>query len=213
MNTDDRPARNDSRNDPLTLEAIDAQGCGLSIRFVWHVDRYAHTIALVEAGRIVPVLASVEGADDDLWPPSPPLQSLNLQEEATGGRAALLVGMAGRNHWSMSAVATGGERSSDPPTIVLDVACRLHQQGEALASAYRSMVAAAVEPAGQVARLDIAGCRCELEMLSAGDATGSLQTSEAGLSIMAPPDESPSESSSPTTIRWKYRVRRVDRRS
>ena len=208
MNHDDLTARNDPSHDPLTLEAIDARGHGLSIRFIWHVDRYAHTIALVEAGRIVPMLASVEGAHDDMWPPSPPLQSLNLQEDTTGGRAALLVGMAGRNHWSMSAVATGGEGSSDPPTIVLDVACRLHQPGEELASAYRSMVAAAVEPGRQVARLDISGCLCEMEMLSAAGATGSLQTTEAGMSIMAPPGESPS----PTTVRWKYRVRLVDRR-
>ena len=30
------------------LEAIDSRGTGLSVTFVWHRDRYAHTIGLVK---------------------------------------------------------------------------------------------------------------------------------------------------------------------
>ena len=192
--------------DPVKLDVVDASGRGLSLSFVWHVDRYAHTIALVDDGRLVPLLASLEGSRDDAWPESPPLQSLTAQEQPGGRRTILLVGMAGRNHWSLGAQTEGGKASSGAPAIVIDVACRLNSPDGQLASCYRSMTPAVVERAGQIAHWDASGRRCQIEILAAGDVPAAVQATHDGLSIVAPATAEPT----PTTVRWKYRVVLVD---
>ncbi len=196
----------DTTEEPVTLDVVDANGRGLSLSFVWHVDRYAHTIAIVRDGRLVPLLASLEGTGGDAWPESPPLQSLTVEERAGGERTILLVGMSGHNHWSLCALGEGGASSSDPPAIVMDVACRLHGQDGPPASRYRSMMPAAVGQTGQTADWDISGGRCRMEILPAGDAPAALEATDDGLSIVAPAAAEPL----PTTIRWKYRVVLLD---
>ena len=75
-------------------------------------------------------MESVEGAADEPWPPSPPLQSLQWHSIGKQEPVALLVGMAGSSHWSAT-VAADGER------ILLDVACRLSIEPLRLGSTYR----------------------------------------------------------------------------
>jgi hypothetical protein len=48
----------------------------LRVRFFQTGDRYGHAIDLIERGNVRPLLESVEGADTDIWPTSPPLQHL-----------------------------------------------------------------------------------------------------------------------------------------
>jgi hypothetical protein len=104
-----------------TLDATDSAGLVLRVRFTRERDRYAHAILAVEpSGREHLLLESVEGTADDEWPSSPPLQSLSIEELAPGRRAALLVGMAGRSHWSASIEAIPGRTA-----LVFDIACRL----------------------------------------------------------------------------------------
>lgn len=108
------------------LEAIDAAGDGLRATFFWRVDRYAHRLERLEGGAATQLLESIEGSDLDRWPPSPPLQQLMLEQLPDRRPVALLVGMAGANHWSLSVEAEPGDAA-----LVFDVACRIKDEGAA----------------------------------------------------------------------------------
>ncbi|HEX5103686.1 MAG TPA: hypothetical protein VFV87_07755 [Pirellulaceae bacterium] len=117
------------------LIAKECDGAALHLEFVWHGDRFGHVISLIEtSGRRVPLLESVEGTADESSssPPSPPLQSLSLDPLPEGRRVALLVGMAGRDHWSASI-----EPLPDAAGFAFDIACRCSRGDIELASAYR----------------------------------------------------------------------------
>jgi hypothetical protein len=111
----------------------------LQLGFAWLGDRYGQRILIVaDDGSSHPLLESIEGSAAEDWPASPPLQSLTIQTLPDGRTAALLVGAAGKSHWSASIEA---DRSS--PTIVFDLACRHGEQPGSLGSRYRWMTDAA----------------------------------------------------------------------
>jgi hypothetical protein len=118
-----------------TLDALDSAGNGLRVTFFWRVDRYAHRIERIEGGVAVPLIDSIEGSDLDRWPSSPPLQQLSIENLPDGRTVALLVGMAGSSHWSLTA-----ERDANDIALLFDVACRVKEEGAVLGSAYRSLV-------------------------------------------------------------------------
>jgi hypothetical protein len=102
------------------IEACDEQGMALRIDFDWWRDRYRHTVSAIDSGgAITPLLQSVEGGTEADWPQSPPWQTLSVQEMASARSVALLVGMAGRCHWSGSI-----EPQPAAATICFDLACR-----------------------------------------------------------------------------------------
>jgi hypothetical protein len=77
-------------------------------------------------------LASVEGSPEEEWPASPPFQALEVAER-TGRPVALLVGMAGKSHWSASVELDPRARS-----LRFDVACRVREEDAgSLGSTYR----------------------------------------------------------------------------
>jgi len=116
-----------------TLEAHDGSRIGLRVEFVWRADRYSQIISLMDSdGAIIPLLQSIEGSSADDWPPSPPLQSLSIETLPDGRRVALLVGSAGRSHWSASI-----EAASNDAVIRFDVACRTESPDAALGSRYK----------------------------------------------------------------------------
>ena len=122
----------------------------LRIGFHWHRDRFAHTIGFVADGRFVPVMASMEGTSEEVWPPSPPLQELHF-EDRPEGRVALLVGRTAGVHWSLAV-----DRAAEVDFFRLDVACRLSGASfpalpatavfRSLQSGYRTMVPATPLP-------------------------------------------------------------------
>jgi hypothetical protein len=91
-------------NQETTLE-----GRSLRARFFFAGDRYAHTISLTTPQGEQVLLESIEGTPGEIWPPSPPLQSLAGSQELAGKRlssrrnVAMLLGMAGQSHWSLAA--------------------------------------------------------------------------------------------------------------
>jgi hypothetical protein len=106
----------------------------LCLRIVSAGERCAHVISLRTGGSSWPLLESVEGTPDDAWPPSPALQSPHVESLPDGRHVALLVGMAGRSHWSLAAeleTLASGERLS------MDVACRVSAPPKRLGSRYR----------------------------------------------------------------------------
>jgi hypothetical protein len=120
------------------IEAVDSDGIGLRLEFRWLGDRYGHLISKIKPGSDPePLVESIEGAPSDAWPPSPPLQSVTFQTLTNSAQAALLVGMAGRSHWSASIEAVPNR-----PELIFDVACRHPDRPGYLGSQYRILVPA-----------------------------------------------------------------------
>jgi hypothetical protein len=107
--------------------------------FERHADRYSHQIICTAADGSQIVWASQEGTPDDTWPASPPLQSLHVETRSDGSQTIMLVGMAGRSHWSMSV-----EADEQHDRILFDVACRISDPPHWLGSIYRCLSQPAV---------------------------------------------------------------------
>ena len=176
------------------LEAISEQGSGLRLTFSWIGDRFAQQVDYCGPEETIPLLTSVEGNDQAIWPPSPPLQQLTF-EERPRGPIALLIGMAGTSHWSVSVEADQARAQ-----ICFDVACRIGQPPRFLGSTYLS--AQPVE-AAQVAPI----CLAEgvvLESLpvcdEVADDAGAIEIADCQIKIAAASSEVAG------TRRWKYRL-------
>jgi len=100
----------------------------VAVEFAPLGDRQAHRIVLQQDGQAQLWLESQEGDGSMNWPPSPPLQQLSLENQ-NGRDVALLVGMAGRSHWSLSVEALEDE-------IRFDAACRAHESPDWIGSRY-----------------------------------------------------------------------------
>ncbi len=179
------------------LESLGADGTGLRVDFDWREDRYGHQIAFVHNPEQPALLvAQLEGARAD-WPGSPPLQQISWMEATPGRRIALLVGMAGKSHWSVSV-----ETDSDEGGLLFDVACRVHRAPEWLGSVYRCLHPVRCESrhaahfAGGDAVVRITSEPTDDGQRAALDTDGNcltIQPALDGLSI-------------PCTVRWKYRI-------
>lgn len=180
-------------SEPTTLDAVNKDGRGLRVTFVWHRDRYAHTIAVVRGDHITPVLASGEGTEFDDWPPSPALQDLSIEHRGDDQSVALLVGMAGTSHWSLSIEATKSES-----TLVFDVACRVTDKPRQMGSLYRTMIRADIE--SLTAKFNDF---CQLALLEI-DQQPSLELTATDDGVALALSEIQIDSSA--TIRWKYIV-------
>lgn len=121
---------------PDFVEAWGPGGVGLRVAFEQRGDRLGHVIQLVgtshQAGEHC--LISREGSPSDVWPTSPPLQSLHLEDRNQGQRVALLVGLSGKSHWSLSVEPVAGEAA-----VRFDVACRANAEPAMLGSTYREL--------------------------------------------------------------------------
>jgi hypothetical protein len=94
-------------------------------------DRWEHALGWNDAGAFQPFARSVEGRPDDLWPASPALQELHI-EERDDGRVAFLTGMAGSSHWSASIACDPAQHRA-----TFDIACRSKQPPAWLGSLYQ----------------------------------------------------------------------------
>jgi hypothetical protein len=186
------------RNVLIAKSSADAGA--LQLEIVRRGDRFAHLISLVGAGgETIPLLESVEGTPADAAPPSPPLQSVSIETLPDGRRAALLVGMAGRSHWSASIEAVPGEAA-----LIFDIACRSSGGDSMLASTYRL----ASDHGDLFAAADRSWIEARLPdgMSLVVTATDSTVPSELGLANPTTLSVVPQNGRGKTTIRWKYRV-------
>lgn len=90
----------------------------LEARFLWQKDRFAHQIVLITPEEERLCLQSLEGNDQEDFPPSPPLQDMSV-EQRLGSQVALGVGMAGSAMWSLSA-----EAHAEDGGLLFDWACQ-----------------------------------------------------------------------------------------
>lgn len=146
------------------------------------------------SGSILAELQSLEGTSADEWPTSPVLQSCSLQEIRPGHIAAFLVGMAGQSHWSASIEAVPGEG-----TIVLDYACRVHEQPAWLGTTY---VMAFLPQAG-VTLFQKSSEGITVEIYRPSDSVYGFQVD--GQLLTMPCTQTPARF--PATLRWQYRIR------
>ena len=107
-------------------------GRALEVEFTWQIDRYAHTILLTDQEARATIYSSVEGTSDEVWPSSPALQQLSIENRTQGKDVALLVGMAGKNHYSAAIEVVPAKGR-----IYFDIACRSTQTPAWLGSTYR----------------------------------------------------------------------------
>jgi hypothetical protein len=163
-------------------------------------DRYRHWIAIAPSGsggQAEPWLVSIEGTASQTWPASPALQSLHVEEREKGVRVALLVGMAGGSHWSMSVEA-------DEPRgeLTFDVACRTRDVPEFLGSSYQAVLSSAEKLNEGHWRLCLGDEWIELELDgSAGEARADWQSDRL---IISPELIT---AAGAKTHRWRYRLR------
>jgi hypothetical protein len=160
------------------IEASGPNGNRLRLDLLWRGDRYGQRITLCNAdGSVQPLLESIEGSAHDDWPPSPPLQSLTIEKLADGHLVALLLGMAGKSHWSASIEAV-----PDKAALIFDIACRHDARPGPLSSRYQQLTKS---PNHLQIRADSAG----------------ISQQEKYVEIQ------PTDTATSNTTRWRYTLR------
>jgi hypothetical protein len=183
-----------------TLPARSAEGVGLGVALWRDRDRYAHALYAFDGSADPPLLlmASVEGNDREPWPASPPLQQLIVEPRESGRNVALLIGMAGSSHWSLSIDVDSGAR-----LIVFEAACRCSTRPVEMGSRYR------VRPGSRLAQQDL-----QWHLPHSGqvqlvwpDSRGQCQEGNSNQMdwIVRPAAMSPTRW--PATVRWNYAAR------
>lgn len=180
------------------LQVLDAAGCGLRVTWYRDEDRYGHVIAYVAGPAATACLAVEFGRGRDPWPASPPLQQCSLERSSRGRQTALLIGMAGKSHWSQSV-----ETDSTAMSLTFDVACRLHRQPLWLGSSYRASYPLEAISSSRVRLIVAAG----VELALTGDAPDSpfpVRMEVCGNRVAIAADLGKLQI--PSTVRWRYRV-------
>lgn len=172
----------------------------LRVGFEQAGDRHAHWIEVGDdaaGGGRKRWLESIEGTASESWPPSPALQSLHVEERENQVQVALLVGMAGGSHWSMSV-----EADASRGQLTFDVACRTRNVPEFLGSSYRAISLPAGDRDDRRLRWSLANEIVELELDSSAGQAGAECHAER-LTI-APKLVA---AAGPRTYRWRYCLR------
>ncbi len=152
----------------------------IRVAFVYRGDRFAHVIEVLEGTEWRAVYRSVEGAADEPWPASPPLVQLHVEPRSEGKQVALLVGMAGGNHWS-----AGIEADPTLARVSFDIACRVRgPEVGLLGSSYEQLATGGNAP--------------QPTITVGNDDTARIEPGR--LSIGPRADSSPG----PRTMRWAY---------
>jgi hypothetical protein len=188
------------------LESKSAGGTRLRITFVRRGDRYGHRLSAVLVGQaggesIVPLAESVEGTSDDPWPPSPPLQSVSIEKLPDGRTVALLVGMAGRSHWSASI-----EEVREQCGVQFDLACRCQAPGT-LGSQYAPLPGAIIAVAADGSACVWNPARDVAVTITAGNEVVSLAALARGEVPHVCIIPSAMAGARGATIRWQYRAK------
>jgi len=175
----------------------------------WHVafvrqgDRIGHEIGWRGADGALHVLCrSLEGAGDEDWPASPPLQELHFERRSEDLSLALLVGMAGSSHWSLVVEAHAAQES-----LVFDAACRVHGAPQQLGSVYQLQAGNRTGVLEQESELRITArgetWRVAREALDDGGSS-TFAFDEARNRVLFAP--AAAEVKGAHTFRWRYRL-------
>ena len=179
------------------IEAIGSDDTGLRATLAWVEDRYVQYIDWVAGTQTFRLMESVEGTADDVWPPSPVLQTLSVENRSQQRQVALMMGMAGKNHWSVSIENDPQERK-----LTFDVACRIAEASSKLGTQYRTSSAITLLAEDHGVEVTVAGRRCQVMLESTGGRGESdVIRHRNGIIRIIPTKEL---STFPDTICWKY---------
>lgn len=147
-----------SGREPTTAEgklAAVLECAGVRVVFRREGDRFTHRIEVrrspADDWRVA--CETAEGSPNDDWPSSPPFQQLHVERRPTGP-VVLLVGMAGRTHWSGAA-----EIAADGAGIRFDLAARSSEPPRCLGVRYVSVDA---DACGRLAWSPHGDTECEI---------------------------------------------------
>lgn len=191
--------------------SVNSSGWGLELVLVAFPDRLGHFVRLIapDGSASDLVLASVEDDAAQAWPSSPPLQSIHCELLPSGGTAALLVGMAGKSHWSASIESLPGEGA-----LVFDFACRVRETPLRLGTTYQvqaatgqSSVPRSIQRMGEAEVLFSLG---EKSLRLSGEPAATHPSPRMELSSDSPGKIAVSCQVNPittaSTLRWRYRL-------
>lgn len=180
---------------PIVLRADPLDETALRLELFWSRDRYRHRLLVGPLEQSACLLESSDESWDHDWPSSPPLQQLSIEERETG-RVALLVGMAGKSHWSASI-----ELLTHPTTVRFDIACLAKPVPQRVGSRYFAKLPI---DSVQSTRIDwsLDHRRYRLQ-IDDGTTAPSLARENDHISIVPPPSHSKEKSQ---TICWSYEV-------
>lgn len=102
-------------------------------------DRFHHELRLANNVDSSDICKSIEGTDIDVWPVSPPMQDVTL-EERNDTKLLLGVGRAGKSHWGFSCEAKEGSG-----VFRFEIACHAKLPAAFLGSTYRVSPGAKIE--------------------------------------------------------------------
>jgi hypothetical protein len=180
----------------------------LRVRFFWQKVRYAHQVLLERDASWVEVLGSVEGSPRDAWPASPPLQSLHPEVRSGGEQLALLVGMAGKSHWSSSVQLAPSGRH-----VQFDIACRVPAgQIGPLGSQYRILPSATPVDHQRIALVGASSAgeamTFQFDTQTDAEPDGTRLVAADGLLTLEARGRCPAQKAH--TIRWRYALELAD---
>ena len=178
------------------IEAIGSDDTGLRATLSWVDDRFVQYIDWVAGAQSFRLMESVEGTSDDPWPPSPALQQLSVENRSQQRQVALMVGMAGQNHWSVSIENEPQERK-----LTFDVACRIAEASSKLGTQYRASSAITLLAEDHGVEVAVAGRCCQVMLESTGRGESDVIRHRNGIVRIIPTEKL---SEFPNTIRWKY---------
>lgn len=181
-----------------SLRPLRLQAGPLRVEFRRNGDRIAHRLELISDDRELVIAESMENGEYVDWPASPPFQQVS-ETLAADQQAIMLVGMAGRTHWSAAISLVHG-------ALDFDIACRLTGEPGSLGSTYKTVGGVDVARTRTGADL-VLGQPSGRVIIVPQEGTG-LERCEAGFRIF-PLSEATSDAKS--TRRWRYRVRRDER--
>jgi hypothetical protein len=163
------------------------------------------------------LLESIEGTPDELWPPSPAFQAINLedlQEDDTSREAphaAMLVGMSGSTHCSMSvsrlSKSDSFERLGGQAGFHFDAAGRLKLPPKVLSTQYLVGKRVRVQPTGGEMMLHFGSGQCVVDSRSPDGKTGPFglwQLEKHAHLLRHAFVPSLSQLELPATLRWNY---------
>jgi hypothetical protein len=179
-----------------SIESLGRAGSPLWVEFTRPQDRFVHRVSGACGGWSGTLAESVEGTDEEVWPASPALQQLSIEHRERVD-VALLVGMSGRSHWSLSIEAAQGTGK-----FLFDAACRVRESPLRCGSGYRIDWGTQYEQSTDRLRWHRGGVWYELTVLEiAGSLPARLERVADGIRIEAPPPDR-----LPATVRWRYQL-------
>jgi hypothetical protein len=181
-------------------------------------DRIAHVVFIASHQRDgephwIELMRSIESSPEVVWPVSPPLQELHV-ESRDERDVALLVGRAGKSHWSASIgfERLPGEGDEVSEQLVFDIACRVSAHPEALGSEYQLVGDISWEERecsdelGTFDKFEFVAADGRFWRLSV-DSPGKVQFDSSTRRVSIAPQFG--EFSRPATIRWRFVLQRI----